>query len=348
MSVSLRLDNIVVSIQQLMLDPNNYRLAYGSKATTYADSEVCSIQEDIERQLAKEKLTDLRDSIIENGFLEVDRIVVRKLDGHENEKYLVVEGNRRTAALKSLLEDHHDGFLVLDDTLLKKLNSINVVLINSSNPDEIRNYANTLMGIRHVSGPKKWTGMQSAKLICNLFDQKKTPTQIGSLLGISAIEANRRRRGFLAYSQLAIDPTYGSNIQNKHYTLLLEFVSKKSIRNLLDWTDKKQINNTIYRQIIYSHIVKGVDGSKPQITNPTQAREFVKALGIPRFEAKIVSGVTYKDLGPISENTEDIDSELKRIRAFFNKLDKDLLSQTNYSTMKSIKAEIELLLSEAE
>ena len=348
MSVSLRLDNIVVGIHQLMLDPNNYRLAYGSEDRTFADSEVGNIQEDVERQLAKEKLTDLRDSIIENGFLEVDRIVVRNLDDHENEKYLVVEGNRRAAALKSLLEDHNDGFLVLDDTLLKKLNSINVVLINSSNPDEIKNYANTLMGIRHVSGPKKWTGMQSAKLICNLFDQNKTATQIGSLLGISAIEANRRRRGFLAYSQLSIDPNYGSNIQNKHYTLLLEFVSNKSIRDLLDWTDKKQINNTKYRQIIYSHIVKGSDDNKPQITNPTQAREFVKALSIPRFEAKILSGFTYKDLGPISENTEDIDSELKKIKAFFNKLEKDLLSHTNYSTMRSIKEEIELLLSEAE
>lgn len=348
MSVSLRLDNIVVGINQLMLDPNNYRLAYGPKAIAFDDNKVENVQGEVERQLAKEQLTELRDSIRENGFLEVDRIVVRGLglDSYENKKYLVIEGNRRAAALKSLLEDHNDGFLVLDDELLKKLDSINVVLINSSNPDEIKNYANTLMGIRHVSGPKKWTGVQSAKLICNLFDQGKTATQISSLLGISAIEANRRRRGFLAYSQLAKDPNYGGNIESKHYTLLLEFVSKKAIRDLLDWTDKKQINNTKYRQIIYSHIVKESNENKPQITNPPQAREFVKALSIPRLKAQILNGVTYEDLGPISENTEDIDSELKRIKAFFNGLDIGLLSNTNHTTIRAIKKEVERLLSE--
>lgn len=347
MSISLRLDDIVVNVRQLMLDPNNYRLAYDSQVTTvYSDSEVIEEQEKIERKLAKEKLSDLRDSILENGFLEIDRIVVRELQGFEKEKYLVVEGNRRTAALKSLLEDHEDGFLKLDNALLEKLNSINVVLINSINLDEIQNYSNTLMGIRHVSGPKKWTGMQSAKLICDLFKQDKSATQIGALLGISAIEANRRRRGYLAYSQMATDPNYGRYVKNKHYTLLLEFISKKYIRDWLGWKDDKKITKN--KEIVYSHIAQNDDGEKPEISNPTQAREFVKAIGIPRYQLQIEKGKKFSQLGPISESTEDIDSELKRFRILLKSIKVDLLSPSNYSTLRTINSRINELLLEGE
>ncbi len=334
MSVSLRLDDIIVNVRQLMLDPNNYRLAYDSKATVYPDGEVVEQQEVIERKLAKEKLSDLRDSIVKNGFLEVDRIVVRKLDGSEKEEFLVVEGNRRTAVLKSLLEDHENGIVKLDDVLLAKLNSINVVLINSTDPDEIKNYANTLMGIRHVSGPKKWTGMQSAKLICDLFDKNKSASQIGALLGISAIEANRRRRGYLAYSQLAEDRDYAKHVKNKHYTLMLEFVSKKNIRDWLGWEDDKKITKN--RKFVYSHIA----GENPEITNPTQAREFIKAISIPRFRTAIESGTKFSQLGPISESTEDIDAELKRFRIFLKDVSMDLFTPTNHGTLRTIQNKI--------
>ena len=46
-------------------------------------------------------VTELQYSILRNGFLPLDRIVVRPISG-SNGKYVVVEGTRRLAALRFL------------------------------------------------------------------------------------------------------------------------------------------------------------------------------------------------------------------------------------------------------
>ena len=339
MSVSLKLEEKLVHLDQLMLDPNNYRLSYDSVDQHYDDDKVVEMQETIERKLAKEKLSDLIDSIVENGFLEVDRIVVRKLEGEE-QRYLVVEGNRRTAALKSLYQDHQEGFLELSESLLDKMCSLSVLLINADDKEEIKEYQHTLMGVRHVSGPKRWTGMQSAKLVCDLFEQNHTATQIGSLLGISAIEANRRMRGYLAYRQLASDPKYREFAKSKHYALLLEFVSKKDVRVWLGWSDRNMITSKPAKEILYSHILKLPNQSQVEINNPTQAREFCKALSIPKFRKKLEKGIPLSKLGPITESVEEQEKEFSSFYAFLETLDPNLISSNNRKQLASIVSKI--------
>lgn len=346
MSVSLKLENIAVDLNQLMLDPNNYRLSYDTVDKYSNDDDVVEMQDQIEKKLSKEKLSDLIDSILTNGFLEVDRIVVRKLKNAKG-KYLVVEGNRRTAALKSLLQDHNDGFITLSETLLDKISSLGVVLINAIDEDEIKNYQHTLMGVRHVSGPKKWTGMQSAKLICDLIEQNKTPTQIGALLGISAIEANRRMRGYLAYRQLDNDGKYGDHIKSKHYALLLEFMSKSEIRNWLKWSDEKMITSKKHRHILYSHIVKMPNMDDVEIKNPSQAREFCKAISIPKFREQIEKNFMLSTLGPITDSIEEQDAEIKQFSSFLNSIRRDELSKGNLTSLATIKIKVSQILEEA-
>ncbi|OED68970.1 hypothetical protein A143_07120 [Vibrio splendidus ZS-139] len=343
MSVSLNLEGIKVHLDQLMLDPNNYRLTYDAVEVVHEDDEVIGIQSEIERKLAKEKLGDLIDSIVENGFLEVDRIVVRKLEG-ESDKYLVIEGNRRTAALKSLYRDHKEGFIELSHSLMDKIKAINVLLIAGGTQEEITDYQHTLMGVRHVSGPKKWTGMQSAKLVCDLVKQDNSPSQIGALLGISAIEANRRMRGYLAYKQLSDDQRYGKYVKSKHYALLLEFVSKKEVRDWLEWSDDKQIISEKSQNILYSHIVKTSNALEVEIKNPTQAREFCKALTIPKFRTLINKNVPLSKLGPITESIEEQDREIKNFSVFLNSIKVEELSSKNRSTLETISKKIRSLL----
>lgn len=344
MNVSLKLEDIKVSLDDLMLDPNNYRLSYDALDTVYLDSQVIEVQEEIEKKIARENLDDLMDSILENGFLEVDRIVVRKIKG-DNDKYLVIEGNRRTASLKILYSEHKAGYIKLNQSLLDKIENLNVVLINSDDMKEIEKYQHTLMGVRHVSGPKKWTGMQSAKLICDLASQSNSASQIGGLLGISGTEANRRMRGYLAYKQLANDSTYGAYIKSKHYTLLLEFLSKSEIRDWLKWTDKKMITSNKNKKILYSHIVK-MPENDVEITNPTKAREFCKAISIPRFRTLIENKVPLSQLGPITQSVEEQDKEIKSFSTFLKTLSRDELTSQNRTRLTAIYNHIERLLEE--
>jgi hypothetical protein len=346
MNVSLKLEDMTVNLDKLMLDPNNYRLSYDAIETVYSDSEVVGIQDIIEKKIAKENLDDLMDSILENGFIEVDRIVVRKLKG-ENDKYLVIEGNRRTASLKILNSEHKAGYIKLPQPLLDKIERLNVVLINSDDMKEIEKYQHTLMGVRHVSGPKKWTGMQSAKLICDLASQSNSASQIGGLLGISGTEANRRMRGYLAYKQLATDSTYGEYIKSKHYTLLLEFLAKSEIREWLKWSDEKTITSSKNRLILYSHIVKRPEKAA-EITNPTQAREFCKAISIPKFRKLIENNVPYSQLGPITQSVEEQDREIKSFSTFLATLNGEELTAQNRTRLTTISNSIKGLLKEGE
>ena len=54
----------------------------------------------------REKIKDLMESFKVNGFLKDDVIQARDLG---NNNYLVIEGNRRVAALKTLQEDYRRG-----------------------------------------------------------------------------------------------------------------------------------------------------------------------------------------------------------------------------------------------
>src|SRR5687768_17588845 len=116
-----RLDNVLepidVSIDQLLLDPNNPRFAdVGESADQVPEHRVAEdrVQRDaLERMKASRfDVAELRDTIKTVGYLPVDRIIVRRWSGsHEDgrDRFVVVEGNRRLAALRWLMELHETG-----------------------------------------------------------------------------------------------------------------------------------------------------------------------------------------------------------------------------------------------
>jgi hypothetical protein len=100
----------VVPLSKLLLDPNNYRFQdepdfVFAQQSRFAED---SVQARASRRLRDEGLVELKNSILKNGFLPVERIVVTPYE-HAEEKYLVLEGNRRVAALRWMSEDHQAG-----------------------------------------------------------------------------------------------------------------------------------------------------------------------------------------------------------------------------------------------
>jgi hypothetical protein len=98
--------DVHVSPALLLLDPNNPRMSLNwGKPKLYSDKELCSdeLQDKVFKEIHKPryKLTQLILSIANKGFIPgTDRMIVRKLN--TSEKFLVLEGNRRTAAIKYL------------------------------------------------------------------------------------------------------------------------------------------------------------------------------------------------------------------------------------------------------
>jgi len=306
MAVGYQLLNIVVSLDNLLLDANNYRLDYEGEDKEYSDIEIEDpvTQEGLMTKLVREKLAELKESINENGFLEVDRLVVRQSESNSN-KYIVVEGNRRTAAFKSLIADHKSpkNATSLDSKLIEKSYSINVVQIVGDRKD-IEEYAATLMGIRHVSGPKKWRGIQAARLISKLQKEGKSATQIGALLGISPQDSNRRYRGYLAYEQMRKEKQFKEKVKTNHYTLLLEFLP---IRNnigqeWLGWNSSTgEFENIDNRDRLYKALTVKDSNGRCEINNPDDARRFLKAIGNIQLRSQIEEGIRLEKLVPAND-----------------------------------------------
>ena len=92
-------------------DPNNYRFLDGKKFKKKAANrfhEESMQNATLEKLEQHYELDELKHSIITNGYVPMERIIVipyPKKSGF----FLVVEGNRRVAALKSLLKEEEEG-----------------------------------------------------------------------------------------------------------------------------------------------------------------------------------------------------------------------------------------------
>ena len=310
--------DIQVDISQLLLDPNNYRLFGEDEGAFVPDSDAERLQKETLSKLEKQRLGELKDSIRSNGFLEMERIVVRHLhddvdNSQRSSKYIVVEGNRRTAALKSL-ESEAIGHLK------DKLRNLNVILLEGDK-ENIKTYSATIMGIRHVSGPKKWDGFQSAKLINDLYIDGKSLTEIGDILGITNREAGRRYRGYKAFQQMRSDDEFKHKVEPRHYGLLLEFLSPSKIgKAWLEWNDATCLfENEEHLKIVYEAITPRENGYL-EIRNPSDARKFVSLL-----DTHYVEDIkARKSIHSMPEPDDLKDSgKLKRIKSFILFIEKN-------------------------
>src|SRR5438093_408227 len=104
-----------ISVSKLLLDPNNYRFLdrkkFKKKATNRSHEE--SVQRATLESLEQSyQLDELKHSIITNGYVPMERIIVVPYPSRPG-YFLVVEGNRRIAALKSILKEEQEGFRLL-------------------------------------------------------------------------------------------------------------------------------------------------------------------------------------------------------------------------------------------
>lgn len=111
----LKFDNI-------MLDPNNPRFWTQSNRPTVQDKNIVDEKKQIRarQEIDQHGISDLYNSILRNGFLLLDRIVVRPIVGAPG-KFVVVEGNRRFRSLGKLRSDIQNDDVVAEDLDLSVL-----------------------------------------------------------------------------------------------------------------------------------------------------------------------------------------------------------------------------------
>lgn len=236
---------IALKLDDLLLDPNNPRFSeLGEELNPvpearFADDRVqANTFEKMKNAIFD--VAELRDTIKTIGFLPMDRIVVREWKGPSNapKKYVVVEGNRRVAALKWLKDLHDIGKETFDEHKLKNITEFECLLLRT----ELAPAAATLIlpGLRHVSGVKEWGAYQKAKAVHALRKSGMSPQEAAQSLGLSTRAANAAYRCFLALEQMKADEEFGERAEPKMYSYFEEIFKRPDVRNWLDWSDEEE------------------------------------------------------------------------------------------------------------
>ncbi len=144
-----------MSIDNISLDKRNPRLPSNIQGGSELDI--------IEYLAIKTRLEDLMASIGENDFFEGEAIVVTKEEG----KLVVLEGNRRLAALKLLRDPSLVGrkkFETIARQAKHKPEQVPVYLVES------RSNALNYIGFRHISGVQRWDPLSKARYLKTLLE----------------------------------------------------------------------------------------------------------------------------------------------------------------------------------
>lgn len=288
----MKLTEKQVLARDVLLDPNNYRFQDQPDYVRVAPDryQEAAVQAKARQRLrGTDGLMQLKASILKNGFITVERIVVRDLSGAPG-KYVVVEGNRRVAAILSILDDHEAGATV-DQLILKSIQEIPVLVAEASSQNDLDVFLASLMGIRHVSGIKQWDGYQRAKLVADMRNSMHlTSADIADRLGMSTIEVNRRYKAFSALEQMQKSDDFGDYADPSMYPLFHEAVSVPQVRNWLGWDDQLSLfqhadeTNAFYSLLVP---VDTEDGSRPpKIESHRDVRELKSILS--NVDAKAV------------------------------------------------------------
>jgi hypothetical protein len=171
-----KLKQIAVKYDHLVLDPNNPRFITRQEdkigEEDFLGQDTSGKTAD---KMSKEryKITELANSIKQNGWLPVDYIFVRKLQD-QKDLYVVLEGNRRVTAIREIMNDEK-----LDDPKLKtRLKSIEVMeVLDAGSPAELQKRISYLLGVRHHGSLKKWTPFAQAHNIMNRYLERSSQSQ---------------------------------------------------------------------------------------------------------------------------------------------------------------------------
>lgn len=160
------LKELKVDANDLLLDPRNPRIIEDpskyicSKKADFSDQ---WIQEETLAAIQKSKynVNKLKKSIMLSGFLNIDSIFVKRYGKYS---YLVLEGNRRTAAIKDLLQETG-----LDKNVRESIQRIPVKVLEVKKGADEERIITSILAIRHLDGPLEWEPMQRAFVIFQTY-----------------------------------------------------------------------------------------------------------------------------------------------------------------------------------
>ena len=203
-------------VESLLLDGENPRLASSAQGP---------LQEDLLRVLWTEMAVDeVALSIAENGYYSEEALLAipeNPAEGNlQAEKYVVIEGNRRLAAVLLLRDEELRNRIratnlpIVDAAARRALNRLPVIVY----PDRRRLWA--YLGFRHINGTQPWDAFSKAKYVADVHEGFGVPLEeIARKIGDRHATVVRLYRGYKILEQAETQAGFDieDRVRNRFY-----------------------------------------------------------------------------------------------------------------------------------
>lgn len=271
-------------LRKIRLDPYNPRLGRSLVGEGLSQDELYDRMQDW-------SLEELATSFLESGFWVHEAVLCVEEPLNGEEQLIVVEGNRRIAALMRL-EKTFDG----DERSKKWLDIIN----DHARPDALfaevplikldsRSEINSFLGFRHVTGIKEWAPPEKAQFIAKLIEEdqlsyRQVMRRIGS-------KTPTVERNFIAFSILKqMDEMEGIDVDEveDRFSVLFLALRTRGVREFLGVEGKFGIepqdvyppihSNYEGRLVEFSRWLFGNKETSPVVNDSRQIEKFAQVL----------------------------------------------------------------------
>ena len=325
-----------VALEELSLDPRNPRLGLGA-------AEPVVTQERVLELMRGWNLEELAVSFLESGFWPQEAVIVVKEELYgEVDTPVVVEGNRRIAALK-YLSQAFDGrppsrtwrTLIDGATPNNDLFTRIPYILADSRADVI-----AYLGFRHVTGIKQWDPTQKAEFIASMIDDMgmsydTVRKQIG-------MQTDTVRRNYISYRILkqmdSLDIEVSEQGVEKRFSVLFLSLREEGVQSFLGIDTKaepSEANVPVPNEMIgnlsdFAKWMFGTDDQRPLFTDSryvgsfarilsnSEAVDYLRSSTVPSFDLALQkAGVEDEEIeNQLKEASNQMELALSRVHLY--------------------------------
>ena len=240
-----------ISHENLLLDPNNPRLFENFLENIEIPDEQAEEKQEFLLTLFASRdhsdftnIEDVMNSMRQIGFVGIHNVIVREIG--DTGKYIVVEGNRRLASIKTLLQQHEEALpgdpqKIDDEMKLESLKNIKVQVlqVEGKSEQDVKESIRTILGLGHIGGALEWGPLAKGNNIYKEY-MKLLPgenpefewvtsagTKIADILAIPRTKVKKSLVDYLCWLQIG---EITSDVKAHHYSLISACVSNSNLK----------------------------------------------------------------------------------------------------------------------
>ena len=221
------------ALDDLYLDAKNPRLG-----RQYTNANLS--QENVLDLMSDWKLDELAVSYLESGFWTHEALLVVKETLYGHPRLVVVEGNRRLAALRYLYAALH-GEQISGRRLSRKWNSL---VANRDVPKELfdripyiridsREENSAFLGFRHVTGIKQWSPEEKAQYISRLIDDGMSYEEVMIKIGSTIPTVRAHYISYQLLLQMETLPDFSPQYVEGRFSVMYLTLRKSGVQKYL-------------------------------------------------------------------------------------------------------------------